>query len=294
MKILKCFICMAIFLCSIPINFASASENEVDYYTVLLKKGDDYRGFEKLLDKYDAKIVYSVKEVGMIQIKVNKSEMKKIGLTPFVKSYGKSLRSVKSNLEIKSLDNLNKFDDQWDMKKITNNGESYKIYRGTKNVSVGVIDTGLDLEHPDLKDNIINGSKNFVPFKGFRGEESDESGDINYLNDLWGHGTNAAGQIAANGVIKGVAPGVGIRAYRVFGQREAETIWIIKAIVEAAKDDVDVINLSLGDYLLNGKYFSNGKYISSDLPEIEGYQRAVDYRKMEYRKGTQINLRLFV
>ncbi|MGH0599828.1 S8 family serine peptidase [Bacillus mycoides] len=204
MKILKCFICIGIFLCSMPINFASASENEVDYYTVLLKKGDNYKSFEKLLDRYDAEIIYSVREVGMMQIKANKSAMEKIGLTSFVKSYGKSLRTVKDNLGVKSLDGLNKFDYQWDMKKITNNGESYKIYPGTKNVSVGVIDTGLDIEHPDLKDIIISGSKNFVPFKGFRGEELDESGDINYLNDLWGHGTNTAGQIAANGAIKGV------------------------------------------------------------------------------------------
>ncbi|MGX5434957.1 S8 family peptidase [Bacillus toyonensis] len=277
MKFLKCFICIGIFLCSIPINFVSASENEGDYYTVLLKTNDDFGRFEKLLEKYDAEIVYSVKEVGMMQIKTNKGEIEKIGLTPFVKSYGKSLRTVKDTLEINSSDSNNKFDYQWDMKKITNDGESYKIYPGTKNVSVGVIDTGLDVEHPDLKENIISGSKNFVPYKGFRGEELYESGNINYLNDLSGHGTNTAGQIAANGALKGVAPGVGIRAYRVFGQREAESIWIIKAIVEAAKDDVDVINLSLGDYLLSGKYFSNGKYISSDIPEIEGYQRAVDF-----------------
>ncbi|MBL2849882.1 peptidase S8, partial [Klebsiella pneumoniae] len=73
------------------------------------------------------------------------------------------------------------------------------------------------------------------------------------------------------------APGVGIKAYRVFGEREAETIWIIKAIVEAAKDDSDVINLSLGDYLLEGEYILNGKKTASDLPEIEGYKRAIKF-----------------
>ena len=38
---------------------------------------------------------------------------------------------------------------QWDMQKITNNGESYKISEGTHNTTVGIIDSGINKQHPD-------------------------------------------------------------------------------------------------------------------------------------------------
>lgn len=132
------------------------------------------------------------------------------------------------------------------MKQVTNNGESYKLFSGTKNVTVGIIDSGLDINHLDLKDNVVQGSKNLVPKGGFRGKEIEETGELNLLTDKLGHGTHVAGQIAANGNLKGIAPGIGIKSYRVFGEQNADSLWIIKAIIEAAKDDVDVINISLG------------------------------------------------
>ncbi|MDQ7863567.1 S8 family serine peptidase [Peribacillus frigoritolerans] len=61
------------------------------------------------------------------------------------------------------------------------------------------------------------GQKNLVPKGGLRGTEPEETGDINSINDINGHGTMVAGSIAANGEIKGVAPNTGIKAYRVFG-----------------------------------------------------------------------------
>lgn len=57
-----------------------------------------------------------------------------------------------------------------------------------------------------------------------------------------------AGVIAANGNLQGIAPNVGLVPYKVFHTDAADSMWIIEAIVEAAKDDMDVINLSLGTY----------------------------------------------
>lgn len=45
------------------------------------------------------------------------------------------------------------------MQQVTHNGDSYRLYPGTKNVTVGIIDSGIDINHPDLKDNISPGSK---------------------------------------------------------------------------------------------------------------------------------------
>src|ERR671915_52184 len=73
---------------------------------------------------------------------------------------------------------------------------------GSVNVNVAVIDTGIDLSHPDL--NVV-GQKTCVP------------GTLN-ANDLNGHGSHVAGTIAAkddaNGVV-GVAPGARLYAVKV-------------------------------------------------------------------------------
>ncbi|PGS99272.1 S8 family peptidase [Bacillus cereus] len=277
MKLLKYTLFLLLFFVPINIINASASNIDSEFYTILLRDEGEYKNFQKVLHENNIEIVYSVQEVGMVQVKANESSMKKLGVSPFVKSYGKSIRTIKSNHNYQLSIDENKTNSQWDMDKVTNNGESYKIFPGTKNVSVAIIDSGLDVEHPDLKNNVLSASKNFVPVGGFRGEELNEDGERDRIDDLLGHGTQVAGQVAANGLIKGVAPGIGINAYRVFGEREAETIWIIKAIIEAAKDNADVINLSLGDYLLEGEYIFNGKKITSDLPEIEGYKRAIKF-----------------
>ncbi|WP_267379943.1 S8 family serine peptidase [Bacillus sp. GM_Baccil_2] len=276
-KILKYTLFILLFFGPINVINAATSNTDSEFYTILLRDEVEYGDFQKILQESNIEIVYSIQEVGMLQVKASENSMKKLGVSSFVKTYGKSIRTVKSSFDYQSSIDENKTNTQWDMDKVTNNGESYKIFPGTKNVGVAIIDSGLDIEHPDLKNNVLDGSKNFVPVGGFRGEELNENGERDRIDDLLGHGTEVAGQVAANGLIKGVAPGVGIKAYRVFGEREAETIWIIKAIVEAAKDNSDVINLSLGDYLLEGEYILNGKKIASDLPEIEGYKRAIKF-----------------
>lgn len=64
---------------------------------------------------------------------------------------------------------------QWDIQRITNNGESYKLGTGSHNVVVGIVDTGIDRDHRDLVKNLMPGSKNFVPAGGFQGTESSET-----------------------------------------------------------------------------------------------------------------------
>jgi subtilisin len=105
-------------------------------------------------------------------------------------------------------------------------------------VTVGVVDTGV-APHPDL---VIAGGVNTVP-----GENRNDFGDNGK-----GHGTHVAGIIAARGNppsgLRGVAPGVGLRAYRVFakGSGQASSFAIAKAIDAAIADKCDLINMSLG------------------------------------------------
>ncbi len=103
-----------------------------------------------------------------------------------------------------------------------------------------VIDTGIDLDHPDLNVDVLR-SKNFV-----ERESSPE--------DLNGHGTHVAGTIAARdntiGVI-GVAPGASVVAVRVLDRRGSGTIsGVIAGVDYVAKNGSgllgDVANMSLG------------------------------------------------
>ncbi|ANN35630.1 peptidase S8 (plasmid) [Bacillus thuringiensis serovar coreanensis] len=290
MKLFKKIILLSLFLSFIlPFGHIKAEET-TNYYTILLNKQENMEDVEKRLNAHNAQVTYKVEEVGLLQVKTSETALKELSSKNYIKTYN---RSVKTNVnEINNAsdetDDQNSddifskpslWDVQWDMQSVTHNGESYNVFSGTKKVSVGIIDSGIDINHPDLKDNIIAGSKNLVPSGGFRNGENRETGNMHQINDTSGHGTLVAGQIAANGKLKGVAPGIGIKSYRVLGKKSAENIWIIKGIVEAAKDDVDVINISLGDYLVDGMIYSENGRSVNDLAEIEGYKRAIKFAR---------------
>lgn len=177
------------------------------------------------------------------------------------------------------------WEQQWDMKKITKNGKSYKLSEGTHKTTVGIIDSGIKKDHPDLRMN-IQGAKNFVPKGGINGKEKYETGKINQTDDLTGHGTSVAGQVAANGYMKGVAPNVGIKSYRAFsGKGISKTEWICNAIKSAADDNVDVINISSGEYLINGPKKHDKHIDNQDKKDITMYKKAISYA---YSKGSII------
>ncbi|PDO09473.1 MAG: hypothetical protein BLM47_12430 [Candidatus Reconcilbacillus cellulovorans] len=144
----------------------------------------------------------------------------------------------------------------WDIRQVTGNGKSFEIQPGNPQVKVAVIDSGIDPNHPDLKNNLVSTGRSFVP------------GDPSTADDF-GHGTMVAGTIAANGLLLGVGPRLGLIPYRVFQNGDADSNWVIQAIIQAVKDGVDVINLSLGTY----KSLKN----PSDKAVLLAYEKAVAY-----------------
>ncbi|MER6998356.1 S8 family serine peptidase [Streptomyces sp. NPDC000410] len=132
---------------------------------------------------------------------------------------------------------------QWDLPAIKADKAHQKTL-GSKNVTVAVIDTGVDDTHPDLAPNFdsaasancVTGAPDTTPGSWRPGaHESD-------------HGTHVAGTIAAakNGVgVTGVAPGVKVSGIKVsnpdgFFYTEA----VVCGFVWAAEHDVDVTNNS--------------------------------------------------
>jgi len=107
-------------------------------------------------------------------------------------------------------------------------------------IIISIIDTGIDLNHPDLEGKIIGGY-DFV-----------DNDDI--PEDTNGHGTQVAGIIASNGNLKGIAPNSKILMYKVSEDGESvPSHLIIKAIEKSIEDNADIINISLGINQTNTK-----------------------------------------
>jgi subtilisin family serine protease len=102
-----------------------------------------------------------------------------------------------------------------------------------------VIDTGVDLDHPDLNVDVAR-SASFVP----RGKSGADDGN--------GHGTHVAGTIAAidNGIdVVGVAAGAKVASVRVLDNSGSGAYsWIIAGVDYVARNgrNGDVANMSLG------------------------------------------------
>ncbi|MEA5003918.1 MAG: S8 family serine peptidase, partial [Christensenella sp.] len=133
---------------------------------------------------------------------------------------------------------------QWYLNKI-GVPDAWDISKSNKKIRVGVIDSGIDIQHEDLKAN-LNTSLCY-----------DVRLNKPLTNDLTGHGTHVAGIIAAqanNGKgVAGVSYNAEIIAYNVFyidtlGRVVANSEDILKAYTRAVNDGAKVINMSFGGY----------------------------------------------
>ncbi|GMA14377.1 S8 family serine peptidase [Deinococcus metallilatus] len=124
----------------------------------------------------------------------------------------------------------------WPMLGVT---EAWTRTRGA-GVTVAVVDTGVNLNHPDLKANLLSG-RDYV------------DGDRT-PSDSSGHGTHVSGLIAANGSVMGAAPAARLLPVRVIGPEGGTTSDLARGLLWAAGLDesdpnptpAQVINLSLG------------------------------------------------
>jgi subtilisin family serine protease len=142
---------------------------------------------------------------------------------------------------------------------------AWKLSRGSKQIKVAVVDTGIDPNHPDLKDNIckVNGTDEY----GFDFVTNKKNPD-----DKHGHGSHVAGLIGAtaraNAGAAGVAPNICIMAVRYYSetatgaQNLANTV---KAINWAIDNGANIINYSGG-----GAEFSAAELKAIQRAEAKG------------------------
>ena len=139
------------------------------------------------------------------------------------------------------------FDDQWGLHNTGQAGgtvdadidapEAWDITTGSSSVIIAILDTGIDLDHPDLAGNLMTGYDIF--------NDDDDPQDDN------GHGTHVAGIAGAIGNnFEGISGAcwnctlmpvkvLGVDGYGPYSQ-------IVLGIEYAANNGADVINLSLG------------------------------------------------
>src|SRR5262245_3575032 len=125
-------------------------------------------------------------------------------------------------------------------------------------IRVGVIDTGVDYDHAALGgDGVARTNSPRFPnarvvagwdFVGDDFDGTNEPSPDPYPDDCNGHGTHVAGIVAADGIVRGVAPHASLGVYRVFGCfGETTTDIILEAMERALADGMQVVNLSIGN-----------------------------------------------
>ncbi len=130
--------------------------------------------------------------------------------------------------------------------------KSWSIAKG-KDILVSVVDTGIDTDHEDLADGIVQ-AVSVIPHEYYDGSKSIVF-NSNYegREDCMGHGTHVAGIIGARqnkiGVV-GVAPDcriMSVKALELYkGKGAGKSGWIAAAIRYSIEQGARIINLSIG------------------------------------------------
>jgi len=122
--------------------------------------------------------------------------------------------------------------------------EAWEITTGDPNIIIAIVDTGVDLNHPDLINNLVPGYDFY-----------DDDNEPNDTDDVWAHGTMCAGLAGAEGNnyigVMGVAWNCKIMPIRVRATVNNWDNWqsdLAEGYHWAAANGADIISLSFGMY----------------------------------------------
>jgi subtilisin family serine protease len=131
------------------------------------------------------------------------------------------------------------------------------LTKGDPSVTVAVLDTGVNTNHPELQGKIVK----YMDFVNLQGLDTsafmeDVKGYDGKPVDMVGHGTHVSGIIAAKGVAmdEGICPGCKLFAVRVLATMRSGNKLVGAGIVDnintgikwAVDNGADIINMSLG------------------------------------------------
>lgn len=216
-------------------------------------KFKDARSSKSILSSFGAKKVSEISRTGMQLIKVDESKAKTI------------FNSLKDNRYVEWVEpnrvitvdyidaqpyratrtdgadfpNDPMFSEQY-AHQVSNSVEGWKISQGSADVTVAIVDTGVDGRHPEFKGKLVQG------YDVYNKDNADSA-----YKDPQGHGTHCAGIAAATANneigVAGFAPNVKIQSVRVLDDNGyGSYAGVAEGMVWAAENGAKVMSMSLG------------------------------------------------
>ncbi len=268
-----------LFLCLSLVSFISSSsarESVPGEYIVKLKKGVSAKRFftnSRMKSMIQKRKRLRVKKSKIYRIKVNSrvkiSTVKKLKSHPMIEfiepNYIYELPKFRKGkaYSLRELPKDDMFGELWGLNNTKdtdiNAPEAWDKSFGTKKVVVAVVDTGIDLSHPDLKANLW---VNKAELNGTPNVDDDGNG---YVDDIHGydfidqdstpedghsHGSHCAGTIGAvhdELGVAGVVKNATLMASKIFNARGRTTVAaIVEAITYSADNGAHVMSNSWG------------------------------------------------
>ncbi|WP_129044621.1 S8 family peptidase [Companilactobacillus metriopterae] len=147
----------------------------------------------------------------------------------------------------------------WSYRRVLNGGDYLNSKKNLlisgqgKGVKIALIDSGVDLNHSMLKDNVIT--------------QYNYTSDKNNSTDELTHGTQVMG------IIDTLSPKSTVISYKVMNAKERDPSKTISAVYDAAEKNVDVINISSGVY--------EDITSETDKSELVDFQNAINFARQK-------------
>ena len=177
---------------------------------------------------------------------------------------------------------------QWDQRDIRAGGlpnpSAWDIETGDKNISIAIVDTGIQYDHQDLA-RFKDGKEKYR----YGHDWVDLDDDPSPVSVIENHGTHCAGiatAVMANGQkIAGIAPDCSMMAERVLGIFQTGTFWdVSRGIMDAADHEADVISMSLGSNN-SSEFIKDATLYASNLGSILVAASGNDAEESWYQGG---------
>lgn len=205
---------------------------------VKLKSTVDKVSSELFANKYNSKVQRIISRINVIVLQVPSGKT----IQQFVKTLSEDSMAVYAEPDMKvDLDDYTVndplFNSQYALKKVEAL-KAWAVNSGKDTVKIGIVDTGVDPDHPELKDKLLPGYNAITPGQ--------------FPKDDARHGTHVSGISAAisnNGIgVAGLAVKCRIIPVKVLGNGTGSLSTIADGLIWAADHGADVVNMSLGTY----------------------------------------------
>lgn len=242
-------------------TISSRTEMVADHVLVKLQEGKNEDDLQAVLKNYGVSVLRKLSLPGHYIVSLKAPALDAV-------PQALSVLSAESNVlvyaepdyisRINRVPNDTRWSELWGMVRMNATG-AWDVTTGSTNVIVAVIDTGIDLDHPDLLANLW---KNSAEVNGTAGVDDDGNGYIddkdgwdfvssdNVPDDDEGHGSHCAGTIGAVGNnakgVAGVCWSVQLMPVKFLDGNGNANSDGFDAVVYAANNGADIISASYG------------------------------------------------